>query len=936
MNRFAIIGTIIYLALTAMIVPVLNAQTSPVYLDKSNSGLNWNEVAGKLESKYDIQFFYNADSLSTLFITVGADSILLQDYFYNNFDSLNLNVVTDGKGNYFLIKRQKIITNIDDDFFIMKDKDTSSIAKTISDTIGSLQHKNKYLNTYSDFITKTVVIGSKRQGYSEDMPTISGFVKSSEKEQPISQVTVRIEEASINTTTNDSGFYSIKVPKGSYTLSVSSIGRYDKKYKVITYSSGSFDIMLDSHAFMLEEVVVSSAQKHNVRDTQIGFERLSSKTISNIPVVLGEKDIIKVALLLPGVQTIGEASIGLNVRGSPVDQTLFYINSVPIYNISHLFGFFSAFNSDVVNEFAFYKSNIPVQFGGRLSSIFDISARNGNFDKFSASGGISPVTGRLLIEGPLTKGKSSYLIAVRSTYSDWVLRQVDNVDIKNSNASFGDAAANFSFKLGENDRLKLFAYGSLDRSDLAIGANNDYSNAGAALDWQHKFNNLHSANFKLVYSNYKFDEKNSDIEKFSYKQSFELAHTEFRADLNYKISKSHTLSYGINGVLYNLRQGDFLPLNEASSIQPKSFEPEKGVEASVYLGDTWHLSPKFEFNIGLRYTSYYYLGPKTVYTYASGLPREIENITDTLHFGNNEIIKTYRGLDFRLAGRYLINDAFSVKASYSRLHQNIFLLSNTIAISPTDRWKLCDYNIKPMTGDQLSAGIYKNFLGNSLEASVEAYIKKADNIVDYKDGAALTVNEFPETEILQGKLDAYGFEFMLRKKIGKLSGWVNYTYSSTSIMAKNDVTSESINFGYAYPANYDKPHALNIVLSYNISKRVSFSGNVVYSTGRPITYPTSIYYLNGNEITGFSMRNEFRLPDYFRVDISINVEGNLRKKKFAQSFWTFSIYNLTARKNAYSVYFRSEDGVIKGYKLSIFGTIIPTITYNFKLGNYED
>ena len=338
----------------------------------------------------------------------------------------------------------------------------------------------------------------------------------------------------------------------------------------------------------------------------------------------------------------------------------------------------------------------------------------------------------------------------------------------------------------------------------------------------------------------------------------------------------------------------------------------------------------------MRYTTYNYLGPRTVYEYVPNLPREEENIVDTLSFGQNENITSYTSFDYRLAGKYMIDDEFSIKASYNKLHQYMFLLTNTISISPTDKWKLVDSYIEPMSGQQYSIGLYKNLLGNSVETSVEVYYKNVDNLVEYEDGAEFLKNEIPEAEVIQGDLEAYGVELMIKKPEGKISGWINYTYSSSTVTAFDEETGESNNFGMSYPANYDKPHALNISTTYHMSKRFSVSSNLVYSTGRPITYPTSIYYQDGMQITGFSERNEYRLPDYFRMDLSLNFEGNLKKNKLAHGSWSLSLYNLTARKNAYSVYFKNVDGQIKGYKLSIFGAIIPSISYNFKLGNYND
>jgi len=896
--------------------------------------LKWEIFVQQIEKEFPVRIFYQPDSLPDFRISITQSNLTIEEVLKQNLKPLGFQVEKDKAGNFFLYKGQPLQADFADVFFVRND--TLKFKTTPQENADETRQTDQYLNTFSDYITKTVVIGSKRQGFNQTKATITGYVTGSENGKPIGQATVKVEETGNYAATDDEGFYSISEKKGKFTLVITSMGRYQKKFKVELQSDGKLDINLDAHAFLLEEAVITSNRHHNVKSTQMGVEKLNAMVINEIPAVMGEKDLIKVALLLPGIQTVGEVSSGFNVRGSPADQNLFSINQVPVYNVSHLFGFFSAFNTDAVNDFDVYKSSIPAMYGGRLSSIFDISARQGNAGKFSAHGGISPVTARLVAEGPIIKDKSSYLVGFRSTYSDWVLRNIKDPDIRNSEANFSDAVANFSFTLNTNNQLKVFTYGSRDYADLAIGTENRYSNAGASLIWQHRFTKKHSANFSLAYSNYYFEEMNKEQVSSAYKQSFNLGHTEFRSDFVLTLNEKHNLKYGFNSVFYKIKQGDFLPYNEESLIEPQSFEPEQGLESGLYLGDDFTVTNDFEISAGIRMNMFNYFGPKTVYSYQDGLPRIPENISDTSFFNKNDVIKTYTNFDVRLSAKYMITEDMSVKISYNRLHQHLFLLSNTITISPTDKWKLCDSHLKPMAGDQISAGWYKNFLGNSLEASVEAYYKKVANQVDYKDGADFLTNEIPETEIIQGELDAWGIEFMLKKKIGKFNGWINYTYSRANILAKDEETGESNNFGNSYPANHDKPHAFNLVMNYKLTKRLSLSGNVVYTSGRPVTYPTAIYYQNGIEVTHFSARNEYRLPDYFRIDLSLNVEGNLKKRKFAHGSWTFSVYNLTGRDNVYSVYFRNENGNITGYKLSIFGAMIPSVTYNFKLGNYAD
>jgi hypothetical protein len=908
------------------------SQSEDIIITAEYHHLDWDSFVEKAENDLGIHFFYNPDSIPKITTSIFTDTLPLTEFLDAQFKDYNIYYSIDYHGNIFLSRNFEITTSIDENFYDYETTQGSESEKIkVNNTI-----VQEYLNTDHEYIHQTKQVGNRNGKISGSKPQVFGSIQSSEDSSALVQATLHIKELNISATTDDKGNYSFNIDKGKYTLEVSSIESLEKKYKIDVHSDGKLNIWLQPKLFLLDEFVVSSDKNHNVRGAQMGLEKISIKNINEIPVVLGEKDIIKVSLLLPGVQTVGEGSTGFNVRGSPADQNLFYIDDVPVYNTSHLFGFFSAFNADAINEFALYKSNIPLNYGGRLSSIFDIETKAGNQKHFKARGGISPVTGRLMVEGPLTKNKSSYLIGLRSTYSNWILKMVNNPDIYNSKAYFGDAVVNLSFKLSDRDRINLFTYFSYDDAAIANLSHYQFKNQGTSVSWNHLFKTKH--NLKLTYASgqYDFQDENTEFLYNSYEQSFQLNHNEIKADIKLRPNENHTISFGANTILYSIDQGDYLPLNEESQISPKTFEPEKGIESGIFAGDQWKINNKLEISGGLRFNVYNYVGPKTVYLYEENKPRDYKYITDTISYSHNEVIKTNTGLDYRFAFKYLITNNVSVKGSYNKLHQYIFLMSNTTAISPNDRWKLSDYHVQPMVGEQFSLGIYKNFLSNYFQTSVEAYFKQVDNLVEYKDGVDLMANKLPETEIIQGDLEAYGLEIMIKKPFGKLNGWVNYTYSRATVIANNEQTGEQNNFGMAYPANWEKPHSFNFVANFKASKRISFSGTLVYSTGRPITYPTSIYYQNDIQITHFSLRNEYRLPDYFRIDAAIHLEGNLLAKKFLHSSLTFSVYNLTGRKNAYSIYFESDNGVIKGYKLSIFGSPIFSITYNFKLGNYED
>lgn len=904
-------------------------QSDKYYVYQDCNNLNIAGIEKCLKHLYTLRFFYDPDSIPDIILRFESDSILLHDLLNNYYTQYGIIPSIDNSGNVFLIKNFKVTTVLQEDFFKYSEEEKDEEPRPSEES-------KQYMHTNGEYIAKTVIIGTRKKGLNIDDAIISGSIKEAESNSAIANAAIYVEELHNGTTSNEEGNYNLTLPKGKYTFIISNIENETVKYKVEVLSSGRLDIIMDPKSYLLDEVVISSERHHNVKGSQMGFEKLTMEKIKEIPVVLGERDIIKVALLLPGVQSVGEGSSGFNVRGSPIDQNLFYLNNIPVYNTSHALGFFSAFNADAIESFSLYKSNIPLNFGGRLSSIFDIKAKHGNNEKFSARGGISPITGRLMVEGPIKKNNSSYLVGVRSTYSDWILNLVNDPDIKNSSVRFGDAVAGLSFKLSEKDHLNFFSYGSYDKINLSGRTKHNYENLGASLSWKHYFNQHNDFNLSIVYSEYNFSEENNELDLAAYQQSYKLRHTEIKEDLSYRKIENLEINMGFSSILYQLDRGDYLPLGTESMVTPVSFGREQGLESGVYLGSKWDITPLLELSGGLRFNLYSYLGPGTVYSYLEGHPKSDNYISDTTHYNNFEFIKTYPGLDFRVAAKYLLNENISLKASYNRLHQYIFLLSNTIAVAPTAIWKLSDSHIKPMVGDQFSIGFYTNLFDSRIEASIETYYKEIKNLVEYKDGAEFIVNKIPETDIIQGNLDAYGVEVMLKKASGKLNGWFNYTWSRAIVNVDNPITGENNNFGHSYPANWDKPHAFNLVANYKISRRLSFSGTIVYSTGRPVTYPTAVYYLDDNKVLQYSLRNEYRLPDYFRIDISLTLEGNLLARKLAHGSFTFSVYNLTGRDNAYSVYFRSEDKIINAYKLSIFGVPIFSITYNFKLGNYAD
>jgi hypothetical protein len=707
-----------------------------------------------------------------------------------------------------------------------------------------------------------------------------------------------------------------------------------KTYFVAINGSGVLNIEMTEKLVDIQEVVVRSEENENVRGIQMGFQRIDVKEIKTIPVVLGERDILKVANLLPGVQNVGEGSTGFNVRGSSSDQNLFLLNEIPVFNTGHLFGFFSAFNPDMISDFNLYKSNFPVEYGGRLASVFEVSTRKGNKKQFGARGGISPITGSLLVETPIIKDRISVILGGRSTYSDWILNRIENQDIKNSDASFYDLMSGIHVHLDERSSLQLFGYYSKDKFRLASTNSYRYENRGSSILFQRRLKEWLKLEFAGIISQYRNYHANGEIVSRSYKHEFVVNHRELKTKLTGLWFSNHKLSVGGNVVFHNLDHGIYQPLGNESLLPVNDFGKEKGTEWAVFLADEFTITDRLTLYGGLRYSSFNYLGSKDIYTYLEGLPREINNISDTTRYENGEKIINYNGPEYRLSLNYKLYHDLSLKASFNRMRQYLFMLSNTIAISPTDDWKLVDPYITPPIADQISAGIYKNFNRWALETSAEIYYKKAKNIVEYKDGADLSLNPNFETSILQGNQKSWGAEILVKRNAGRFTGWISYTYSRSVMQVKGSDPWDQINAGRKYASNHDKPHSLNLVGNFKYSRRFSLASNVVYSTGRPITYPTSIFRIGDIEAVNYSNRNEYRIPDYFRIDLSIVVEGNLLKRKFAHGSWMFTLYNITGRKNTYSIYFINENGKINGYKQSIYGVPIFTISYNFKLGNY--
>lgn len=880
------------------------------------------DVIQSMEKNGKYRFYYDAQWLDSLLVKRDNPNLNLKERLSLLFEHTKLDY-------FFLDNRiilsynSPIIKNLPDGYWEVQDeRETDLISNVFSRELSPLDEANA---TEKDSL---IEIGKKSALSRGGLATLAGYIREKASGEPIVGALVYTEKPFRSVVSNEFGFYSLNLNKGSQILKVRYAGMQELELKILLYEDGKLDIGMEDAIISLKEITVESDKEENVLGLQTGLEKLDVRAMKNIPKILGENDIIKVTLALPGVQTVGEAALGFNVRGGASDQNLILLNEAPIYNPSHFLGFFSVFNADVIKSSQLYKSGIPVRFGGRLSSVLEVQLKEGNKKKFSGQGGISPITSRLSFEIPVVREKSSLILGGRSTYSDWVLNQVPDESIRNSDVLFYDLVARYSHQINPNNSLFISGYFSKDRFRLSTDTLFSYQNANTSIQWRHIFNNKFNAVITGLYSQYNYEFDYDEIPVNAFRQGFKIQESGLKLDFNYYLGEKHRLEFGWDGKFYQLNPGFIRPNGDESLVNSLDVAEERALEHAFYLADNFEINSKLSLYLGLRYSFFTALGPRDVFTYDPSLPRDINTIQDTVSFSGKII--DYSGPEYRASLRYLLNTSSSLKLSYNRTRQYIHLLSNTIAVAPTDTWKLSDPNIRPQLADQLAIGYYKNLRNNTLEFSIEAYYKWLDNILDYKVGADLLLNNSLETQVLQGKGKAYGVELLLRKKKGKLNGWMSYTFSRSLIQLDSPFASETINNGRFFPTNYDKPHDFTLVSNYKFTRRYSLSLNMTFNTGRPVTYPVAQYEFGGSQLIFFSDRNEFRIPNYFRLDVGLNIEGNHKIKKLAHSFWTISIYNVTGRDNAYSVFFVTQEDGVQPLKLSIFAWPIPTITYNFR------
>jgi hypothetical protein len=750
--------------------------------------------------------------------------------------------------------------------------------------------------------------------------SVSGTIKDQKNGELMIGVAVKVaEDPSISVVANEYGFYSLSLPEGNYTVIISYPGYKDFEQAIKVDQNIKLDLPLnqeEERTAKIDEVVITGVKKDkNLSTAQMGTETLSIKNIEKLPVLFGEKDVMKTIQLLPGIKSNGEGSSGFSVRGGATDQNLILLDEAPVYNASHLLGFFSTFYSDALKDASIIKGNSPAQYGGRLSSVMDVKMKDGNNKDYNVNGGIGLISSRLSVEGPIQKEKSSFIVSGRRTYADLFLKGSD--DYKDSKLYFYDLNLKANYQINENNRLYLSGY--FGRDVLGVGKTfaTDWGNTTATLRWNSIISSKLFSNTSIIYSdyNYKISLESND-NKFGLNS--EIQDWNLKQDFTWFAGNKHSVRFGLQSIYHTLTP------SSASGTSESSFprNPRYSWENAVYINDDFKATEKLTVNYGLRLSGFSVLGGDTFNTYENGV------ITDTRFLEKGKFGKTYVNLEPRITANYRINEVSSVKGGYSRNTQNLHLLSNSSSGNPTDQWIGSSYTVKPEIADQVSLGYSRNFKNNNYEVNAEIYYKSMQNQIDFKNGAQITFDTAAdvESELLFGKGRAYGLELIAKKKSGKLTGWISYTLSKTERKING------INDNEWYNARMDKTHDISIVATYQLNPKWSFSGLFVYSTGNAVTFPTGKYELNGQTIFQYSNRNADRMPAYHRMDVSATYEPSSNTNKRFRGSWSFGIYNIYGRENAYTITFEdnpNNPGTTRAMQTSLFRWV-PNITYNFK------
>jgi hypothetical protein len=822
---------------------------------------------------------------------------------------------------------------------LLKNSGNCTVVAIDSSSLVFVPFNSSTLSMSGNSVSNCITIGNPAEYGKYSRATVNGKIIDAKTGEPLVGARLYVEKTKSGVTADKNGNFTITLPVGEYDVKLTYIGYQDNMNKIKLIGSGTATFEIIEKTINLNEVVITSERPdHNLLTPQMSLLQFSTKDIKELPVSMGETDIIKSVTLLPGIQTIGEFGTGFNVRGGGADQNLILIEDVPIFNSSHLFGLTSILNPDGVSGVTLLKAGIPAKYGERASSVMDIRMGNSTFEKLKAKGGIGLLNSRLSVETPLFKNKAVLSVGGRTTYSDWLLHRMPDLDLMNSSANFYDLNAYLAVSPDNNNKITGFGYYSNDNFAFSHNIHYQYASKLASVRWNHIFSQKLSSSLMTGMSLYDYhvNERDTLQPEEAYRIHSQTVYNNIKWNVAWHVNNNHVVDMGLNAVFYTIKPGNLSPYDSISLVEPRNVQKERANEYAGYISDNFSISSDFSAEIGLRCSWYTLLGPKSVNIYRDGSDRLTENITDTVFYKKNKVVKSYSGLEPRLSLRYSIDDLSSVKVSYNRINQYINQVSNTSVMTPSDVWKLSDTYIKPLKSVQYAIGYFRNFNQNTFETSIEVYYKTLKDVVEYKNGATILLNDHLETDLLNARGYTYGAELYVKKVRGRLTGWASYTFSKSMRKTTGASSEEQINNNNYFPSNYDKPNSLILNANYHISRRWRFSGSFTYNTGRPVTLPELKYNFDGYELVYYSDRNKYRLPDYHRLDVSITLDESLRLKKKWKGSWTLSIINLYGRKNPFSVYYKkvtpTESNNYRTYslfQLYIIGRPLPTLTYNF-------
>ena len=819
----------------------------------------------------------------------------------------------------------------------MKTKFTITLGMALFHLIGMAantfyQPENK--TDVTDAREKSVVINSLPDEHDEmDDPaaahnvTLSGYITDKLNGEVLIGATVYVSEAGAGAASNGYGYYSLVVNEGTYTVSFSYLGYETQQVKLTLKESTSLNISLSDKSEKLDEVLISAEKKNNnVERVEMSMVKMPVKMVKKLPSFMGEVDILKSIQMLPGIQSGGEGSSGLYVRGGGPDENLLILDEAPVYNASHLMGFFSVFNSDAIKDIQVYKGGIPAQYGGKASSVIDIRMKDGNNKDYRFSGGIGNISSRLTLEGPIIKDKASFILSGRRTYADIVGKLAGIKELKGNKLYFYDLNGKVNLQVSQKDKLFASVYSGDDVFALGESIYMRWGNLTGTVRWTHVFGDRLFSNTSFIYSKYDYNlgVPGGGADQFDW--SSQIRDLNIKEDMTYLINPDNKLSFGLNATVHHFEPGK-IDVSESSYYHDLELTHYNAMDNDFYISNEQNIGSALTLQYGFRVSMFQQVGEGQVREYLNPEKPVIKDTIGVKNYKSGQFIgNPFINIEPRVAIKYSLGANSSIKASYNRMVQNIHLITNTNSPTPLDIWLPTSKYIKPLIVDQVALGYFRNFMDDAIETSVETYYKNMNNVIDYKDGAELFLNESLETELLRGTGYSYGLEFLLKKQQGKLTGWASYT------LAKTMRQIPGINNGKAYPSSYDRTHDFSIIVSYEINKYWTASANWLFSTGNATSYPVSKYNVMGQTLYIYAARNSYRIPDYHRMDVSVTYDYKKNEnRKYKQSI-NLSLYNVYARRNAYSVSFRQNEdnpNISEAVRLSIIGSVVPSITYNF-------